>query len=248
MPHVLIAGESWIMQTIHIKGFDSFTTGAYGEGVAWLRAAIEAAGHTVEFMPNHIANTAFPTSAEALVAYDVVILSDIGSNTLLLHNDTFVQSRSMPNRLALIRDFVAQGGALVMIGGYLTFQGSEGQGRGAGTPVEEALPVTIDKFDDRVEAPEGMRPRIFESNQPIVAGLDAEWPAVLGYNRVTMKPLAIEVVKVGDDPLVAIWDFKEGRSMAFTTDCGPHWAPVTFVEWDGYAKFWANAIAWLTRN
>ena len=30
---VLIAGESWIIRSIHIKGFDSFTTHAYEEGV-----------------------------------------------------------------------------------------------------------------------------------------------------------------------------------------------------------------------
>src|SRR5688572_24600305 len=50
---ILIAGESWTTHTIHVKGFDSFTTSGYGEGVQWLRAALEAAGHRVDFMPNH---------------------------------------------------------------------------------------------------------------------------------------------------------------------------------------------------
>jgi uncharacterized membrane protein len=37
---VLIAGESWVTHSIHTKGFDSFTTTEYNEGVAWLKAAL----------------------------------------------------------------------------------------------------------------------------------------------------------------------------------------------------------------
>src|SRR5947209_2811478 len=176
-----------MMHTIHVKGFDSFTTSAYAEGVSWLRSALLAAGHEVRFLPNHEANTAFPTSREDLGAYDVVILSDIGANTLLLHPDTFGASKSLPNRLTLIRDFVAGGGALVMIGGYLTFQGIDGKGRYAGTAVEHALPVTLSPFDDRVESPQGVMPRVTQAAHPVVAGLPAEWPALLGYNRVRTK-------------------------------------------------------------
>lgn len=246
MANVLIAGESWMMHTIHVKGFDSFTTSAYAEGVEWLRAALLAAGHQVRFLPNHEASFAFPGTAEALAAYDVVILSDIGTNTLLIHPDTFTASKSLPNRLALIRDFVANGGALVMIGGYLTFQGIDGKARYAGTAVEAALPVTISTSDDRVEAPEGVRPRVTQPNHPIVKGLPDEWPAILGYNRVRARPQADLLVTVGNDPLVAVWSYERGRALAFTSDCGPHWAPPDFVNWEGYGRFWANAAAWLT--
>jgi uncharacterized membrane protein len=246
MAKILIAGESWMMHTIHVKGFDSFTTSAYAEGVGWLRSALEAAGHQIRFMPNHEANSAFPTSAEALGEYDLVILSDIGANTLLIHPDTFALSKSLPNRLALIHDFVAEGGALAMIGGYLTFQGIDGKARYAGTSVEAALPVVISTGDDRVEAPEGARPRVRRGDHPVVAGLPAEWPALLGYNRVKARPEADLLVTVGDDPLVVAWDYGDGRALAFTSDCGPHWAPPDFVNWEGYGRFWANAAAWLT--
>ena len=43
-PRVLIAGESWTTHSIHQKGFDSFTTTEYAEGVGWLRAALESGG------------------------------------------------------------------------------------------------------------------------------------------------------------------------------------------------------------
>jgi len=101
---VLLAGESWVMHTIHQKGFDTFTTTAYGEGHGWLRAALAAGGFEVEHPPNHLVSVQFPTTAAALAAYDVVILSDIGSNTRLLNPDTFERSQSRPNRLHLRRD------------------------------------------------------------------------------------------------------------------------------------------------
>jgi uncharacterized membrane protein len=41
---ILIAGESWTVHSIHQKGFDSFTTTEYAEGVRWLKAALEKGG------------------------------------------------------------------------------------------------------------------------------------------------------------------------------------------------------------
>ena len=60
---------------------------------------------------------------EELKQYDLVILSDIGANTLLLPGATFNRSEKMPNRCNLISDYVNDGGALLMVGGYLTTGG-----------------------------------------------------------------------------------------------------------------------------
>lgn len=245
---VLIAGESWVMHTIHQKGFDSFTTTAYGEGHRWLQAALEAGGFDVKHLPNHLAPARFHTSLEGLRAYDVVVLSDIGANTLLLHPETFERSAALPNRLALLRDYVAGGGGLVMVGGYLTFQGIDAKARYAGTPVEEALPVTMLATDDRVEAPEGVVPLVRAVDHRIVAGLPNEWPALLGYNRLRPKPASTVVVAVGDDPLLTVGEHGRGRAVAFASDCGPHWAPPAFCEWDGYAPLWQGIVAWAGRR
>lgn len=241
---ILLAGESWVMHTIHQKGFDHFTTTAYGEGHQWLSGALSAAGMEVVHLPNHLANEHFPTSAEALAAYDAVLLSDIGSNTLLLHPDTFVKSKKLPNRLELIRDYVAGGGALVMVGGYLTFQGIDAKARYAGTAVEEALPVTLMPVDDRVEMPQGVQPVVTDPSHPIVAGLPVVWPDLLGYNRFTAKPAASVIATAGSDPLIVAHTFGRGRAVAFASDCGPHWAPPEFVEWDGYARLWSQLVSW----
>jgi uncharacterized membrane protein len=245
---VLIAGESWIMHTIHQKGVDDFRTTAYGEGHGWLLAALEGGGYAVEHLPNHLASARFPTDLDGLRRYAAVILSDIGSNTLLLHPDTFERSKAMPNRLALLRDYVAGGGGLVMVGGYLTFQGIDAKARYAGTAIEEALPVRILSHDDRVEAPEGVRPELVDSTHPIASGLPATWPALLGYNRLTAKDGATVVATAGADPLVVAWRFGRGRAVAFASDCGPHWAPPDFVEWDGYARLWTQLVGWVASS
>jgi uncharacterized membrane protein len=241
---VLLAGESWIMHTIHQKGVDSFTTTDYGTGHKWLQAALEDGGWEVVHLPNHLAPAEFPTTMAGLQAYDVVMLSDIGANSLLLSPDTFVRSLSAPNRLVLLRDWVRHGGGLVMVGGYLTFQGIEAKGHYAGSPIEDALPVTLHHHDDRIEVPEGVAPRVTASDHPLAAGLPDIWPVLLGYNQFIARPEAATVAEAGGDPLVVGWDYGDGRAVAFASDCGPHWAPPAFVEWDGYARLWQNIAGW----
>jgi uncharacterized membrane protein len=243
-PRVLIAGESWTTHSIHQKGFDSFTTTEYAEGVGWLRAALESGGWSVEHQPAHVAARDFPSTPSALAAYDCVILSDVGANTLLIHPDTFSRFKALPNRLEAVRDYVANGGGLVMVGGYMTFQGIEGKARYHDTPVEEALPVVIEAGDDRRETPQGVKPGIALADHPIVAGLPQFWPRLLGYNRFSPKPESSIVAQVDEDPLIVAGAFGKGRSVAFASDCGPHWAPPEFVDWEGYAPLWRQIAGW----
>ena len=241
---VLIAGESWTVHSIHQKGFDSFTTTEYSEGIRWLRAALENGGWQVDYQPAHVAAREFPFDAEALAKYDSVILSDVGANTLLLHPDTFVRSKVLPNRLHAIRDYVRNGGGFIMIGGYLTFQGIDAKGQYAGTAIEEILPVTLQATDDRAEYPQGVTPKVKGVDHPIVAGLDMEWPQLLGYNRVKAKPQGSLLATVGEDPLLVAGTYGKGRTVAFTSDCAPHWAPLSFVEWSGYDRLWQQLVSW----
>jgi uncharacterized membrane protein len=243
-PKVLVAGESWTTHSIHQKGFDSFTTTEYAEGVGWLRAALESGGWSVDYQPSHIAARDFPATAKALAVYDCVILSDIGANTLLIHPETFTRFKTLPNRLLALREYVNNGGGLMMVGGYMTFQGIDGKARYHGTPVEEALPVTIFSSDDRQETPEGATPVVSAADHPISAGLAREWPNLLGYNRLTAKLEATIVAAIGTDPLIVAGAYGKGRGVAFASDCGPHWAPPTFVEWDGYPRLWLQMAAW----
>lgn len=62
MKKVLLAGESWMSYTTHVKGFDSFYTSTYETGEKWLVAALEKKGYEVTFLPNHLAADQFPPS------------------------------------------------------------------------------------------------------------------------------------------------------------------------------------------
>ena len=241
---VLVAGESWTVHSIHQKGFDSFTTTEYAEGVHWLKSALESGGWEVDYQPAHVAAREFPFDAARLAEYGSVILSDIGANTLLLHPDTFSNSRVLANRLHVIRDYVSEGGGFVMVGGYLTFQGIDAKAQYAGSAVEDILPVNLQVTDDRVESPQGVTPLVSDSTHPVVAGLDAAWPQLLGYNRVKIKPGGKLIATVGDDPLIAVGNYGKGRTAAFTSDCGPHWAPDPFVSWNGYDRLLQQLVTW----
>jgi uncharacterized membrane protein len=242
---VLLCGESWVTHSLHIKGVDSFTTSSYTEGAGQLRAALAASGIDAEYLPGHLVPAQFPGSAGELAHYDAVILSDIGANSLLLSPDTFERSVVAPNRIDELGRYVAAGGGLLMIGGYLSFAGIEGKARYHGTAVEDALPVTISETDDRAEMPQGVVPAVASPGHPVLAGLPADWPALLGYNRVTARPAATVVVSVGDDPLIACGEYRAGRAAVFTSDCAPHWGPPGFMDWPGYTPLWANLMTWL---
>ena len=241
---ILLVGESWILYTTHIKGLDSFYTSDYNSGEKYIKAAFESGGYDFTYMPNHEAINGFPFTLEELQAYDLIILSDIGANTLLLSTATFSRSEVVPNRCNLIRDYVLNGGSLLMVGGYLTFSGVDAKGKWQDTAVQEVLPVQILSTDDRMEFPEGTNPVTIASHE-IVDGL-GEWPMVLGYNKTIAKEESTVIAEVNGDPFIALGNYGKGKSAVFTTDCAPHWAPPQFCEWKNYNQLFLNLAKWLT--
>lgn len=244
---ILLAGESWLSYTTHVKGFDSFYTSTFASGEKFLKAALEKGGYEVRFMPNHEAAEGFPFTLAELQEYACIILSDIGANTLLLPAQTFNRSEKMPNRCNLLRDYVLAGGGLFMVGGYLTFSGVDGKGKWHDTAVQEVLPVEVLSVDDRMEHCEGIAPQTLRPEHPIFAGVEAEWPEVLGYNKTILKEGAQLLASVGGHPFIATAEYGRGRSAVFTTDCAPHWAPPEFCAWVSYDLLFQNLVNWLTR-
>lgn len=244
-PKVLLAGESWIIHSVHMKGFDEFTTTEYGEGGQWLIDGLKAHGCEVNFLPNHLAPREFPMSLEALHAYDAVLLSDIGSNSLYLHPETFSGSKKTPNRLELLRQYVEDGGGLIMIGGYMSFSGINAVARYQRTPLASVIPAIMVDGDDRVEAPEGVQVDIHAPDHPIMTGLDGTWPHFLGYNQLKERPGTTVLARCGDDVFMAAGNYGKGRSLVFASDCGPHWGPPEFVNWKHYGRLWYQAVSWV---
>jgi uncharacterized membrane protein len=243
-PRVILAGESWVSGGTHIKGSDVFTQPRYEEGGIELVNGLMAAGMEVSRIPAHLVARDFPASVAALNDYDVVVVSDVGADSFELTDDCLSGRRSI-SRLRVLAEWVSQGGALLMVGGYMSFAGMQGRARFGSSPLAEVLPVTMSEYDDRVERPDGVEPKVVESAHPIVTDLPAAWPYVLGYNRVTAKADAATIVAVEDDPLIVVGSHGSGRVATFTSDCAPHWASIDFLEWPQFADVFVQLLTWL---
>jgi len=246
--HVLLAGESWVTHSIHIKGFDTFTTSEYAEGGKYLIESLKKNKIDVSFIPNHLAPVEFPSSLAELQKYNVIILSDIGSNTLYFHPETFSKSKAKPNRLKILKEYVEAGGGFAMIGGYLSYSGIEGKARYQKTELAEVLPVIIIDGDDRVEVPQGAEIDIISTDHPILDGLPKTWPHFLGYNKLKERLKTTVLARRGEDVFLAAGEYGKGRAVAFASDCGPHWGPLEFVEWEYFEKLWCNCVRWLAKT
>ena len=241
---VLVAGESWFKHIIHVKGFDQFNSTEYEEGGGVLLDALTGGGIDVTYVRGHEISAKFPRDREAMSAYDAIVLSDIGANSFLLSDETFLRSEVTTNRLAELADYVEGGGGLVMVGGYLSFTGIEGRARYGQSPLARVLPVELLDYDDRVEVPEGVGPVVAVPDHEAIGGVATEWPPLLGYNRFTGKEGSTVLATAGDDPLLVVSEPGQGRAVAFASDCAPHWAPPEFVQWPQYGTLWSSIVLW----
>lgn len=247
MKKVLLAGESFIRHETHMKGFDTFHTTHYEECANELQKAIKKAGYELDYLPSHLVPSKFPYTAEEMKEYSLIILSDIGANSLHLSDDTFYKGKFLHNRTEEIAKYVKAGGSFLMIGGYLTFQGINAVGNYAQTAINDILPVEIQRVDDRMEMPEGVRGKTIK-NHPILEGI-SEWPRFLGYNKTFLRDddTVEELATINGDPLIAIRECGKGKTAVFTSDCAPHWGSPEFMSWNLYDQMWGQLIKWLAQ-
>ena len=202
-------------------------------------------------MPAHEAQRDFPQTAEALAAYDAVILSDIGSNTLLLHPDTWIHSKrdaepaARAEGLCRERRRPVDGGRLLQLPGHQRRRAlSRHAGRGGAAGRYPAL---------RRPGRGARRLHPGRSNRtvhPILAGFEANGRRCLVSTRSSRSRSADSSC----DRVRGLWgkaaarrgDFGEGRTLAWTSDIGPHWLPPEFAAWPGYARLWRQSLEWLT--
>ncbi|NDK54009.1 glutamine amidotransferase [Rhizobium laguerreae] len=251
MKPVLLAGETFHVTSFAAKGYEVGASSRYSNGAERYNQGLAAHGITVVQIGGERCESEFPTTMEGLSAYSAVVLSDVGALSLLYTPQTRLGRRSV-NRLELLREWVENGGSLMMAGGYCSFQGIDGLAMFRGTAVEECLPVECFPGPDGLEAPEGLDPVIDETGHPILSGLSLPIPYVLGMNRVLARDHADTTTLIhcsgrgGQMPLLSIREYGAGRSLVWTTDIGPHWLSQDFVQWSGYDLLMANMIRWLT--
>lgn len=233
---VLLVGESWHQVSLFVKAQNITMSSSYTEAGEYLIAALETAGANVTYQPCHQAHSEFPRTVEEFGQYDCVLLSDIGAQSLWLTPEVAAGEADV-NRLRVLSEYVAGGGAVGMVGGYMSFGGENGQAGYGRTPLADVLPVEIAAHDDRIERPAGVTPE-----NDGIDELPAEWPQVLGYNRVAVSDTGTVWATVDDDPLVVVGDHGEGSAFAFTTDCAHHWAPTEFLEWERLPELWGAIL------
>jgi len=79
---------------------------------------------------------------------------------------------------------------------------------------------------------------------PILRGLEAGFPQLLGYNGTTPKGAAqTALVSARSDPLLSQWQYGLGRSVAWTSDASGRWAK-NWLAWSGFDRFFSQLVAW----
>ena len=250
MKPVLLAGETFFITSTVAKGYDVGSSATLANGATRFIAALAAAGIAVSQIGGERCETEFPRTVEALQTFSAVVLSDVGALSLLLTPET---RQGLPgvNRLEVLREWVQSGGGLMMAGGYTSFQGMDGMARFHDTPLEDCLPVECLPFADGLEAPEGLSPEIVDDGHPILSGLPIQWPPILGMNKVIERNGSDGHVLVASScrgrvrPLLAVREYGQGRTLAWTTDIGPHWLSQAFLNWDGYDAIMGQMVRWV---
>lgn len=243
---ILFLGESYTASYTYYRGADFVTLPEYANTGSAFCDMLRGQGFLVEQLCSHEVAQSFPLDPQVLQAYNAVILSDIGSNTMLSVPPS-MRGQRIPNRLELLRQYVENGGGLLMCGGYFGFSGVNNTARYGMTPLADALSVNVLHYDDRIESPEGVVPRVLLPNHPILRGVAVDsWPDFRGYNRVTPKSGAETIACFGADPFLVAARYGKGRSFSFTSDCEPNWATQAFLNWPSYPVLFHNILDWLS--
>ena len=73
-------------------------------------------------------------------------------------------------------------------------------------------------------------------------------PPLLAYDLTADRPLARTLMRTHkDDPLLAVWQYGLGQSLAFTADAKPKWAQ-RWVGWSEFAPFWTQLTRAILRK
>ena len=201
----------------------------------------------------------FPGDAEALYAFDALILGDVEASAFSM------------TQLQLIESFVrVRGGGFLMMGGRNSFA----EGHYAGTPVADMLPVRLD-FDRAQVLPYRFdgedQERGFEF-VPTDAGLELPFmrlspdpaanrslwgrmPKLTSINYLGgLKPGAQLIARKPDDqfgpeePLFAIQRYGKGRTAALATSSTWRWQMLLEADDERHERFWQQFARWLAAD
>lgn len=183
-----------------------------------------------------------------LAGFDVVVFQNFAYRPYLREQGTRL--------LQSMADYVREGGGIAMLGGEYSFAAGEY----GGSPLEEVLPVRMDRSPSVLARPvklditqQGLRhPVTMLSFDP--AENKRQWealPLLDGVNPTSAFSDSVVLATVGgapETPLLAVRKVGKGRSLALTTDTAWYWSFKAAGEGQGnlaYLRFWKNALRWL---
>jgi uncharacterized membrane protein len=257
--HVLYVGD-WVFHLgpMFIETpFGSETKDAdlhfYGERLT------EALEHLVDVTP--LANWELyrlePGKLEEFLKQSVcLIISDVEAKCFHLYPGFFDRARrenrvvTFPDRLNVIKEWINNGGGLMMLGGWLSFSGVQARAGWGRSSFSNVLPVECLLTEDLVESSEGFTAEVLMPDHPVVKGLPwHKFPPIFGYNEVKEKPDGLVLVRVKETghPLVVAGSYGKGRILTYMSDPAPHWG-INFELWDGYDAFWQQSLMWVTHK
>ncbi|MBE9565643.1 MAG: hypothetical protein IMF16_02710, partial [Proteobacteria bacterium] len=223
-PPVEIGGAPGL-DVLVVKGFSWYAYGlpeAWGSGArvqeVWLRADSVVEG--------------FPQNIEDLADYDEVILADLDVSLL-----------SLDARRA-VRDYVAAGGSLLLLGGPYAL----GQGFMSGTYVEDLLPVTVSPVRDLQQAdpPLVLTAEPTALMSPFEASLLAQQPEVYWRHLIELRAGAEVHLRAGGEPVLVTGSYGEGRVTVFSGAAlgSPGSGDLAFWQWDDWPVLLNDVVYW----
>jgi uncharacterized membrane protein len=238
-----------------------YLCGQPGPEYAFLRHALKSdpAVELVSFVilrnPESVALV--PENDLALIPFPVqtIFTRDLYDfDVLILENFTYQRFGFLPEYLQNIRSWVTEkGGGLVMVGGRNSF----GSGGWGGTPVEDILPVLLEKPGEAYE--NGLfRPQIENRDHYILAGPgdraggDRSWadiPELDGCQPLRARPGASVLARHPwkNWTVLAAWEKGRGRVAALGANTTWRWALGSQTP-ERYSRFWKNMVRYLARS
>ena len=97
---------------------------------------------------------------------------------------------------------------------------------------------------------EPFTPNFTAATPPVKGFQGVAWPQLSGYVVTSPKaraelPLTVKLKEI-EDPILAHWQYGEGKAVAFTSTAAPDWA-AQWISWAGYSQFWAQLVRWASR-
>ncbi len=157
----------------------------------------------------------------------------------------------------LIENLVAEGVTISMVAigdgpdvPWLQRMAGLGQGRFHLTLEAANLPQIFTQETTAIQRTYLVEERFFPAlanPSPILSGI-RQTPPLYGYVGASPKNAAQVILETHlGDPLLAVWQYGLGRSVAWTSDATGRWAG-DWARWNGFPAFWAQAVRWTIRQ